>query len=332
MRWCGRFAVVAVLAAGAGSALPSATAFAGPAPEAVTRPATEVGPSGATLHGMVTPIAGRDTSYFFVYGTTRHPGRTALASAGDGAAPVAVSARVEGLDPATSYAARLVAFARSRLVVGDVVNFVTPAIPPPPPPPPVAPSPAPAAPPPATQPVPPPVLGKSVNVSVRSGSVSVKLPGTRAYAALTELASIPVGSLIDARNGSVTLRSARPGGGTQTGTFHGGLFEVRQPKRPRGMIELVLRGAMPSCGRAGSAAASARKPPRRRLWGRTARGRFRTRGGSSVTTVRGTSWLVSDRCAGTVTRVRRGSVTVHDLRRHRKVIVRAGQRYIARRP
>ena len=49
-----------------------------------------------------------------------------------------------------------------------------------------------------------------------------------------------------------------------------------------------------------------------------------------VATVRGTIWYVEDRCDGTLTRVRRGSVFVRDLRRHRMVVVHAGHQYLAR--
>ena len=56
---------------------------------------------------------------------------------------------------------------------------------------------------------------------------------------------------------------------------------------------------------------------------------FRTRGGNSVATVRGTAWYVEDRCDGTLTRVSKGSVSVYDRGRHRTVVVRAGHSYLA---
>ena len=59
-------------------------------------------------------------------------------------------------------------------------------------------------------------------------------------------------------------------------------------------------------------AAAARKPPRRSLWGHDRGGRFRTHGRDSVATVRGTTWQVTDRCDGTVTRVTEGAVLVRD--------------------
>ena len=58
--------------------------------------------------------------------------------------------------------------------------------------------------------------------------------------------------------------------------------------------------------------------------------RFRTRGANSVATVRGTRWWTEDRCDGTLTRVRQGSVIVRNLRTGRRVIVRAGHSYLAR--
>jgi ferric-dicitrate binding protein FerR (iron transport regulator) len=72
-----------------------------------------------------------------------------------------------------------------------------------------------------------------------------------------------------------------------------------------------------------------RKPPRR-LWGSDSQGKFRTRGGNSVATVRGTAWYVEDRCDGTLTRVSKGSVSVYDRGRRRTIVVRAGHSYLAR--
>ncbi|MGH2847489.1 MAG: hypothetical protein ACRDL0_15975, partial [Thermoleophilaceae bacterium] len=68
----------------------------------------------------------------------------------------------------------------------------------------------------------------------------------------------------------------------------------------------------------------------RRLWGRDDGGRFRTHGRNSHATVRGTTWVTVDRCDGTFTRVRDGSVRVRDLVRRRGVTVRAGEGYLAR--
>jgi hypothetical protein len=319
--------VAPLVACGFALATPVASARQGPI--AVTQAATGVGSATATLNGTVTP-SGRPTAYAFVYGTTRYDHRTPTTRVGDGTAPVPVSAQVDGLAPSTTYHFRLVAFGVHGVARGDDMTFTTTAA--------ALPTPTPPAttqPPPSTTfsltPAGPPVLGQTVNVAVRSGTVKVKLPGATGYVALTQLSSIPVGSILDTRDGNITLRSALPTGATQTGIFHGGVFDIRQLKS--GLTELALRGAPPACPRAGAGAAATkkkkRKPPRR-LWGRDDHGNFRTRGGSSVATVRGTAWFVEDTCAGTLTRVSKGSVSVYDSRRRVTVVVHAGHSYLAR--
>jgi len=67
----------------------------------------------------------------------------------------------------------------------------------------------------------------------------------------------------------------------------------------------------------------------RQLWG-DGKGSFRTNGKYSSATVRGTKWLVKDSCAGTLTRVARGSVTVRDRVRGKTVVVAAGKSYLAK--
>ncbi|MGZ6672749.1 MAG: fibronectin type III domain-containing protein [Solirubrobacteraceae bacterium] len=311
-----------------GLALAAPSAMANQPPTAQTGAATVSDPASATLAGVVDPN-GSDTLYFFVYGVDRYDRHTPLARAGDGPDPVAVSAPITGLTPATTYHVRLVAFNHHGFARGDDVPFTTVVA--------VAPAPAPA-PTPSTAgssvPATPPVLGQSVNADVRSGTVTVKVPGAAGYVALTDLTSLPVGSILDTREGSVTLRTALPDGKTQAAIFHGGLFEVRQPQGAGGLTEVVLRGALTGCSSGGARAAAVskkkkRKPPRR-LWGSDSKGKFRTRGGNSVATVRGTAWYVEDRCDGTLTRVSRGSVSVYDRGRHRTVVVRAGHSYLAR--
>jgi hypothetical protein len=306
-------------------------------PAVVTGAPTEVTSTSATLNGTVTPN-GTATSYAFVYGITRYVAHTALGSAGSGNAPIAVSAHVEGLTAATTYHARLVAFSHEGLDIGADVAFATLAasIPVPVPPAPGPPPPAPELTPSSAlsgAAAPPPVLGESVNVDERSGTVRVKVPGSDEFVSLSKVASVPVGSLVDTREGSVTLKSALPGGETQSAIFHGGLFEVRQPKDAKGLTELKLRGPGPSCDGGSARAAVAdkkkRKKHRRALWGRDNGGSFRTRGGNSVATVRGTAWYTEDRCDGTLTRVSQGSVSVRDLVNDRTVIVRAGHSYLA---
>ncbi len=186
-----------------------------------------------------------------------------------------------------------------------------------------------------------PVLGESVGVRpVAGGSIRIKRPGAPRFVPLSADARIPVGSLIDARRGQVVLRSALVGRGrSQTGTFWGAIFQVRQHRLGRGMTRLVLRGgSFAACptGRAVAGAsalareAGGRRRAVRRLWGKDHRGRFRTHGRDSVATVRGTQWVTTDRCDGTLTRVREGKVIVRDLHRKRNVVLTAGRAYLAR--
>ena len=65
------------------------------------------------------------------------------------------------------------------------------------------------------------------------------------------------------------------------------------------------------------------------LWG-NGKGKFRTNGKYSSATVRGTIWLTQDRCDGTLTTVKRGTVSVRDFKRRKTVSVKAGHSYLAR--
>jgi streptogramin lyase len=187
----------------------------------------------------------------------------------------------------------------------------------------------------------PPVLGKSVVVNPAGGSVKVKTPGSKTYKPLAAGAQLPVGTTVDTRSGKIVLQSARDAHGrTQKGTFWGGIFQIRQRKHGKGMTDLHLRGGgFSRCGTGARKASisvlarDAKKGKRRvvrRLWGKDNHSRFRTHGRDSVATVRGTRWVTTDRCDGTLTRVTQGAVSVRDLHRKRSVLVRAGHAYLAR--
>jgi hypothetical protein len=326
------FAALLALSAGVVGAAPAAAG--GSAPVVQTQAPTAVANASALLHGTVNPRT-RPTTYWFEVGTTLAYGTTTTsASAGKGDKPVAVTSTIDSLQPATTYHARVVASNDRGVTQGEDVTFTTLAegqASPAPLPAPVAPAPLPG-----TELVPAPsaapVLGRSVTLAPAGGTVLVRVPGATNPAALGAGASVPVGSIVDTRAGTVKLQSALPGATTQTGTFHGGRFEVRQPAGGHGMTELVLRGALPTCPAGGArAAAGTRRHPPRSLWGHDSHGHFRTRASNSVITVRGTTWFVSDRCEGTLTRVTSGSVAVRDLHTGRTVVVRAGHRHLARR-
>ena len=177
-----------------------------------------------------------------------------------------------------------------------------------------------------------PQLGRSITLDAGKGSVKVKLPGGKGFVDLSDAASLPVGTVVDTRRGEVTLTTALPGGRTQTGTFGGGQFEIRQPKNARGLTDIVLRGGSfagcparkPRAKRA-VAVAAAKSKTVRKLWAKDKGGRFRTHGRTTVATVRGTRWLTEDRCDGTLTRVTEGAVDVKDRRTGKTTRVRAGK-------
>jgi FG-GAP-like repeat/FG-GAP repeat len=206
---------------------------------------------------------------------------------------------------------------------------------------------APAAPAPQAPALPPapPVPGKSAVARVVSGTVLIKLPG-KGFVALTAAANIPMGSQLDTRKGRVELTTAADTAGkkTQKAQFYDGIFQIKQsvpkkkPRKAKALItDLVMKGqiARSQCAPlkgARSAAANKKKPPKAvlgQLWG-NGKGKFRTNGKYSSATVRGTIWLVQDRCEGTLTKVRRGTVQVRDFQRKRTVSVKAGHSYLAR--
>jgi hypothetical protein len=203
-------------------------------------------------------------------------------------------------------------------------------------------------------PLPPPVPGKSVNVSVVSGQVFVKLPGAggratgpaKGFVPLTGSLQVPVGSQLDTKKGRVALVSAADTGGqkTQKSDFYNGIFQVKQsvpkkkPKKPKALItDIVLKGqiARSQCAPlkgARSATVDKKKGPKSvlgKLWG-NGKGKYRTTGKYSSATVRGTIWLTQDECDGTLTKVTRGTVQVRDFKRKKTVTVKAGHSYLAR--
>jgi uncharacterized repeat protein (TIGR01451 family) len=103
-------------------------------------------------------------------------------------------------------------------------------------------------------------------------------------------------------------------------------FTVSQPASG-GVTSLTLVGGdFSSCASKRSLAAN--KKPIRALWG-SAKGNFRTTGRYAAATVRGTIWLVQDRCDGTLTQVVDGVVSVVDSARKKTVTVNAGASYLA---
>jgi hypothetical protein len=184
-----------------------------------------------------------------------------------------------------------------------------------------------------------PSLGETLGVAAVRGTVTATSP-SGAPLDLGAAKVVPTGTVIDARAGTVELKTALDRkGATQTGYFWGSQFEVRQSATARGMVQLILRGGdFSRCKATNKATAraatakrkSSKKKPARSLWGSDDHGRFQTRGHGSVATVRGTRWLTQDTCAGTLTRVVAGAVAVRDLRSGATTVVTRGHQHLAR--
>ena len=175
-----------------------------------------------------------------------------------------------------------------------------------------------------------------------SGSVYYLCPGGT-LTLLTVERELPLDCIVYADLGKVSLTTADATGAEQTADFYEGDFITSQvvertKKRKNGKLKkgpaqtitvLTLVGPPPSCGGARRSSALAQTAASGRgLWG-SGKGRFRTKGSRSSATVRGTTWFVGETCAGTLTRVADGVVTVRDFTRDRTAKVRAGDSYLA---
>jgi hypothetical protein len=199
--------------------------------------------------------------------------------------------------------------------------------------------------------------GREVTARVLSGEVFVRLPAGASASAFTAglrapfqdsgflplkgVAAIPVGSVVDARRGSLALTAAingRPAGDRRQlrrqAQFAAGIFAIRQKRaarkrpnrrRPPSIVLASAPGAESPCARRAA-------PVRVRSLTTTAKGVFRTVGGASTATpLKGNpTFITTDRCDGTVTEVGRGRVAVASNRTGRRRTVRAGRAYIVK--
>jgi hypothetical protein len=227
-----------------------------------------------------------------------------------------------------------------------------------PPPLPSIPAPLPPSSPPPAKLLPPPVLGKTVNAQLVSGTVFVKLPGGAqeslagpwdaafeslskglGFVPLVEARQIPVGSILETTHGVVKLTAATAAAGKfGFGDFGAGIFKLLQNRAQRGLTELDImdsRSPKQVCATVGKRASVASKHLSSTVLGRLTssdHGKFTARGQYSAATVRGTVYSVTNECAGTLTQVSRGVVSVRDFARRKTIILHAGQHYLAKAP
>jgi len=179
-------------------------------------------------------------------------------------------------------------------------------------------------------PPPTPENGEKVVVAPKAGTVFVTTPGGKKVK-LEAGQTIPVGSIVDATRGKVTLTSVNRKGETQTAVFFGGVFLVQQ-QEGSGLVVLKLRGSL-NCGKAARSGRVAGRLERggkksRKLWG-SGKGNFRTEGNNGSATVRGTIWLTEDRCNGTYFKVNQGVVTIRDFGANETFQLGKGKSYLA---
>jgi IPT/TIG domain/FG-GAP repeat len=184
----------------------------------------------------------------------------------------------------------------------------------------------------------PATLAVSGNVAPVSGTVLIRLPGGSSFVLLSSLRLVPFGTVIDATHGRVTVTTAGPHGGTQTGEFFDGEFILTQGRE--GLVVATLAGGRfavcPTARERGhlaraSASHATGKHAVRKLWA-NAHGSFSTKGNYAAGAVQGTEWLTEDLCAGTLIKVTRDKVKVTNLVNHRSTIVRVGHSLLVRAP
>jgi hypothetical protein len=308
-------------------------------PTVVASPPVAKGSSAATFAGTVDPD-GLVTMAHFEYGLDpRYVGggpvvyneSTPTFTVGSDSTIHSVSQSVAGLLPNAVYHVRLAATNSAGTVTSADEVFTT------------ARAPAPA----------PPELGRSANVTPVSGLVFIKLPDGRSagFIPLTEARQVPIGSEIDARRGTLQIVLATSNKGKrQQARLEGGVFSVGQIRTgpDKGLTTFTLKenafpGAPSYAGcKAGKHArtagtmiqvAQAAKLSAKVLQTLRAsedHGSFRTQGRYSSATVRGTQWVTEERCDGTFTKVRRGTVSVLDFHTDKTITLHAGQGFLAK--
>lgn len=184
------------------------------------------------------------------------------------------------------------------------------------------------------------------NLSRSTGEILIKLPGTDTFVPLEKNAVVPLGTVVDARQGVAVVTWAKPDGSTYSARFWAGVFEIKQTTGANPIGEVKLRDDLvgkASTARATNAAGIASAPAqfdawiakkkkqgkrKNKVWGE-GKGNYRSSGSNSSATVRGTVWLVENFQNATRTYVRSGIVDVRDFKRRKTIRLRKGKSYLA---
>jgi Thrombospondin type 3 repeat len=201
----------------------------------------------------------------------------------------------------------------------------------------------------------PPKAGETANVKLVSGEVFVKLPskttlgfdGMRAplqatgFVPLKGVASVPVGSTVDARKGTLSMTSAA-NGYAQTdrkarrteATIRAGIFAIKQAKLKKKAAKAAKLstdvGLVTPAGAATACASSRNAKSTVRSLAVTAKGVLRAIGGAATATATSATFVTTDRCDGTLTQVGKGKVSLAVKGKKKPVIVRGGAAYFAK--
>jgi Putative Ig domain len=300
-------------------------------PELTLSPADAITQTTAVLHGRVAP-GNFAADVWFEYWPTGAPSplNTTVETIGGGVDPVEVIREIAGLSPATEYSFRLAATSElSPDPIYSETGALKTAEPIKPPEPVIA-----AAIPPSTE-LPPPQAGKSFNIKPAGGVVSTKCSDDGAFRRLDKPKQVTLDCQIDAEDGTVSVTASKgSSGATQTALFWGSTFDIDQEAGDNREAVMTLAGER-RCEKRGDGMGDRRQRSRRgssgrKLWG-SGSGNYKTVGSHGSATVRGTIWLVADRCDGsTLFKVRRGTVVVRDFIKDNSVVLQAGQSYVAK--
>ncbi len=201
-----------------------------------------------------------------------------------------------------------------------------------------------------------PVNGEKVIVEVLSGEVFIKLPRSSlrrfaqsplsGFVPLKGIAALPIGTVVDARKGSLAMQSTvdgrriGAGGRRQSVSLAAGIFLIRQKRLTPGAktkvpTDLVLQsapGAEGACVRSrtsGPIKGRGRNSVRS-LTAATKKGLFRIVGAAGISTATNATWVTQDRCDGTRTDVGKGRVSVLDRATRKTVKVGSGRSYLVK--
>ena len=274
-------------------------------------------PTAAELTASIDPRNLAATAWFEywpVSDTPQIPIWTEPRPVAKGVVPVGLSSQVSALAPGTEYLYRVSA---ANELSPDPVHSATRVLR-------------------TTDPgLPPPTAGETFNLEPVDGTTSTKCAGEQDFSKLNAPKQVTLDCEVDTSDGTVSLTASKGSSGeTQTALFWGGLFEVDQKAGDDQAAVLSLSGKR-RCERRKSG--KGHRPHRlsrkggggRKLWG-SGGGNYKTVGSHGAATVRGTIWLVRDRCDGsTQFKVKEGKVVVRDFVAKTTVTLEAGQDYVA---